>query len=242
MELIQPDWPAPPTVHGGTTLRSGGYSAGRFSSLNLGDHVDDNTAAVAANRRLLSDTLVLPSPPIWLNQVHGTSVVNAFGATPNSVADGSYADRPGVVCAVLTADCLPVIFCDRAGTRVAVAHAGWRGLAAGVLEATVEAMGVVPSQLMAWLGPAIGPQAFEVGGEVREAFVNFANEASEAFTPSLNGRWFADIYVLAAQRLVRRGVADVYGGGWCTFNERDRFYSYRRDKITGRMATLAWID
>ena len=240
---IIPDWPAPARVGALVTTRCGGVSRGAFTGLNLGDHVGDDPAAVAANRDTVRQHV--GGRPVWLSQVHGTRVVDAaeFISVPNPPeADASFARRPGTACVVMTADCLPVLFCDDAGTVVAAAHAGWRGLQAGVLEATVAAMGVPAASMMAWLGPAIGPQAFEVGGEVRDAFMEDAPEAAEAFTPAANGKWLADIYLLARQRLARLGVTRVFGGGFCTVSETERFFSYRRDGQTGRMASLIWLN
>ncbi len=228
MPFIKPDWPAPAGVHALVTTRAGGVSLPPFDSLNLGDHVGDDPAAVALNRQRLR--AFLPAEPCWLKQVHGTTVAQADGLRDAVEADASVAFLPGSVCAVLTADCLPVLFCDRKGSRVAAAHAGWRGLAAGVLESSVAAMRCDPADILAWLGPAIGPQAFEVGDEVREAFV-----------PGRPGKWFADIYELARLRLMQAGVGSVHGGGFCTHADAGRFYSYRRDGTTGRMAALVWL-
>ena len=197
-------------------------------------------AAVARNRELLR--AFLPAEPKWLKQIHGTAVANADILQDAVEADAAVAFKPGAVCAVLTADCLPVLFCDRQGTRVAAAHAGWRGLAAGVLEASVAAMQCDPADIMVWLGPAIGPQAFEVGEEVREAFVRDLPAAAAAFVPGQPGKWQADIYVIARLRLARAGVSQIYGGGLCTYTDAGRFYSYRRDKATGRMASLIWLQ
>lgn len=236
--MILPDWPAPARVHGLMTVRTGGVSQAPWSSFNLGDHVGDDPTHVAANR--VSLRRQLPAEPAWLRQVHSARVVEA-GRDPNPEADASFSRETGQVCAVLTADCLPVLFCDRAGSVVAAAHAGWRGLADGVLEATVAAMQVAPREVMAWMGAAIGPQAFEVGDEVRAAFVTQQPEAAAAFVPHAPGKWLADIYALARIRLGHAGVEAVYGGGRCTFNETDVFYSYRRDGVTGRMASLIWL-
>jgi YfiH family protein len=238
-DWIVPDWPAPAGVHALVTTRAGGVSVGPYASMNLATHVGDDAAAVAENRRRLRDRL--PTEPRWLTQVHGTLVVDAGGASPDTQADAALARGKGVVCAVLTADCLPVLLCDENGTAVAVAHAGWRGLAGGVLEAAVQAMGVPPVRLMAWLGPAIGPQAFEVGAEVRAAFLAQVSEAGAAFAPKANGKWLADLYRLAEQRLNAVGVARIFGGGFCTYHEAERFYSFRREKTTGRMASLIWM-
>ncbi len=237
-DWLIPDWPAPAGVKACVTTRTGGVSLAPFDSLNLGDHVDDSPAAVAENRRRLTDHFSIA--PAWLQQVHGIDVVHA---DPSQVAraDASWTATPGIACTSMTADCLPVLFCDRAGTRVAAAHAGWRGLAAGVLEATLDSLAVAPDQVLVWLGPAIGPTAFEVGPEVREAFVRQMPEAQQAFVPSANaGKFMADIYLLARLRLAARGVTAVYGGGFCTVSD-PRFFSYRRSPRTGRFASLIWL-
>ncbi len=240
-ELIIPDWPAPKRVRALTTTRRGGVSLPPYDSLNLGDHVGDDPAAVAENRRRLLTELELPQEPRWLTQVHGTCSADAAIVRQGCEADASYTDKVGVVCTVLTADCLPVLLCDRAGGQVAAVHAGWRGLLNGVIEQTIAAMDA-EADMLAWLGPAIGPAAFEVGEEVRAAFLADAPEAEVAFVPSPGGRWLADIYSLARQRLHRAGISAIYGGEHCTFSEPERFYSYRRDGRTGRMASLIWIE
>lgn len=239
--LLHPDWPAPPHVHALSTTRQGGVSVPPYASFNLGSHVGDNPAAVAHNRALLRPHL--PSEPAWLNQVHGTRVVEAatVGTVPPD-ADASVTRRSGMVCAILTADCLPVLLTDRSGSVVAAAHAGWRGLLGGVLEATVAKMACPPAEILVWLGAAISPDAFEVGAEVRAAFVAEAAEADVAFQPLPDGKFLADIYQLARQRLARVGVLAVYGGESCTVIEREAFFSYRREGITGRMASLIWRD
>jgi len=240
---IVPEWNAPSNVRALITTRRGGGSGGVYSGLNLGDHVGDDPVHVAQNRAALH--ALLPAEPAWLRQVHGVAVADADALAGPVEADASVARRPGTVCAVLTADCLPLLLCDDAGTVVAAAHAGWRGLAAGVIEHTVRAMGVAPASLMAYLGPAIGPTAFEVGDEVRQAFVVADPAAQQAFTqhsPLGTQKWLADIYLLARQRLQRLGVERVHGGGYCTHNDSQRFYSYRRDGATGRMASLIWLD
>lgn len=239
-DWIVPDWPAPTNVHALATTRHGGVSVGPYTSLNPGDHVGDDPAAVAANRRKLQ--ACLPAQPVWLKQVHGSGIVDAGHVLGVPEADGSVARLPNVVCAVLTADCLPVLLSDRAGTVVAAAHAGWRGLADGVIEAAVKAMAVEAGEILAWLGPAIGPRAFEVGPEVRQIFMEHDPAAALAFIPSVHaGKWLADIYLLARQRLGRMGVTQVFGGAYCTFSDEERFYSYRRDGVTGRMASLVWL-
>jgi YfiH family protein len=240
--LIIPDWPVPARVKAAATLRTGGVSEGTFASFNLGAHVGDDANAVAENRRLLEAALQLPAEPTWLNQVHGTTVVNATeAASSRPSADASVAFGPGAVCVVLTADCLPVLFCDRAATRVGAAHAGWRGLVGGVLEETIKALGVQPFELLAWLGPAIEQTAFEVGPEVLEQFVARDPNNAMAFQANARGRWQADLYQLARNELARLGVISVHGGGFKCFADSERFFSYRRDPRTGRMATLAWL-
>ena len=238
--MLLPTWPAPAGVFSLMTTREGGVSSPPWDNFNLGDHVGDDAAHVAENRARLR--VQLPAEPAWLKQIHGATVVDA--GSDVLTADASVTRQEGCVCAVLTADCLPVLFCDRAGRVVAAAHAGWRGLAQGVLEATVAAMQVPPGDVLAWMGAAIGPQVFEVGDDVRLAFVTQHPEAAAAFVPDpsgVPGKWLADIYQLARIRLNRVGVQEIYGGGRCTFNEADRFYSYRRDGVTGRMASLIWL-
>lgn len=246
LEWIVPDWPdVPPNVRALATQRTGGVSVGSYAMLNLALHVGDDPAAVAANRARLRAAAGLPAEPLWLEQVHGTDVVVHAGATPEHPprADAAVAFEPGRVCVVMTADCLPVVFVDRAGTRVGVAHAGWRGLAGGVLEATIAALDVEPAQLCVWLGPALSPPAFEVGAEVRETFLARNPAHAGAFVPNAHGRFQADLYLLARQALARAGVANVGGGGRCTSGEHERFFSFRRDGgRTGRMATLAWLE
>ncbi|MBM0103439.1 peptidoglycan editing factor PgeF [Steroidobacter sp. S1-65] len=261
IEWITPDWPAPLQVKAAATLRTGGVSEGPFASLNLGSHVGDDPGAVAENRRLLRIALALPAEPVWLNQVHGIDVIDlgsyrrrvdnvTFAAGSENAeakpadaptADASVALEPGAVCVVMTADCLPVLFCDTRGTRVGAAHAGWRGLAGGVLGATIKALDVPSTQLMAWLGPAIEQQAFEVGDEVRERFVQLDARNAAAFHSNARGRWQADLYRLARNELARLGVTAVYGGGFQCFADSKRYFSYRRDSRTGRMATLVWL-
>lgn len=244
-EGFAPDWPAPANVHAWQTTRHGGVSAAPYASLNLGDHVGDDPRAVLANRQAVSVHARLPAEPLWLTQVHGTRVAVAGQDAQGCEADAAVARSVaggGGVAAIMTADCLPVLFCDEAGTVVAAAHAGWRGLAGGVLEATVAAMGAAPERVLAWLGPAIGPTAFEVGDEVRAAFVGQDGDAAAAFAPGAPGKWLANLYALARLRLGRIGVTRVYGGGECTFGQADRYFSYRREARTGRMASLIWLD
>lgn len=237
-DFIFPDWPAPANVHVVQTTRQGGYGAKPFDSLNLGNHVGDDPLVVEKNRQSLAE--LLPSEPIWLEQVHGTHVIQAEHTTCHPTADACVAHTVNAVCVVMTADCLPVLLCDQAGSVVAAVHAGWRGLAAGVIEATVSAMRTKPEQLMAWLGPAIGASAFEVGTEVRDVFMQHDDAAATAFMPHAE-KYLADIYSLARQRLSVLGIHQVYGGQYCTFSDPQRFFSYRRDGNTGRMATLIWL-
>ena len=239
-DFLVPAWPAPDHVRALQTLRSGGYSPAPWASFNLGDHVGDSPALVAANRAKLG--LSLPGNPVWLEQVHGTTAVDADLSTKLLAADAAFSRQPSKVCVVMTADCLPVLFCDGVGTVVAAAHAGWRGLVAGVLEATISKMGVSPGELLAWLGPAIGPSCFAVGDEVRTAFVDHDPAAANAFLPQPPDKWLADIYRLARQRLQAAGVRAIYGGDFCTVSDAKRFFSYRRDGVTGRMASLIWLD
>lgn len=238
--FITPDWPAPAHVRALSTTRRGGCSQPPFDTLNLGTHVGDEAQAVASNRQRLRQHL--PAEPFWLNQVHGSLVVEASPNTPLPDADASITQSAGQVCAIMTADCLPVLFCNRNGDRVAAAHAGWRGLCNGILENTVAAMQCTPGDIMAWLGPAIGPQAFEVGEEVRTAFLAHSPTAASAFQPAPSGKWLADLYQLARQRLAACGVTQVYGGEYCTYQDQERFFSYRRDGKTGRMASLIWLE
>jgi YfiH family protein len=244
IEYLVPDWPAPPVVRAAITTRPGGVSRAPWDSLNLADHVGDDAACVAENRRRLRRALGLPAEPFWLHQVHGCDVADADAAAGDSPceADAAVATRPGRVCAVLTADCLPVLFCSRQGDWVAAAHAGWRGLAAGVLERAVARAPVAAADVLAWLGPAIGPAAFEVGAEVRAAFLAEDAGVAGCFAPSPAGRWLADLYGLARRRLERSGVGWVGGGSLCTFTDAGRFFSFRRDGTTGRMASLIWLQ
>jgi hypothetical protein len=237
MDFILPDWPAPACIRSLVTARQGGVSLPPFHSFNLGDHVGDAPEAVAENRRRLAE--YCGASPFWLKQVHGTQVV-ALPAEGIPEADASYTTQTGVVCSVLTADCLPVLFCDRAGSVVAATHAGWRGLAAGVLEQTIAALPVPAHTLMAWLGPCIGVDAFEVGPEVRAAFVAQDDSAQCAFVQGQGDRFYADLFTLAQQRLIARGVS-VYGRSTCTYGQSERFFSYRKQPTTGRFASLVWI-
>ena len=235
-----PDWPAPKNVHALQTTRNGGFSDTPYASLNLGDHVGDEPLAVSRNRMLLAP--LLPSEPVWLKQVHGTAVVDAAQATCWPEADAIVSSRPGAVCVVMTEDCLPLLLCDERGSVAGAAHAGWRGLCGGVIEQTVRAMNISPRTIMAWLGPAIGAQAFEVGEEVRAAFIAGQAQAAAAFAPGISDKWYADIYQLARLRLNALGVTRIYGGERCTYTDSTRFFSYRRDGATGRMGTFIWLE
>ena len=243
-DWIVPTWEAPANVGALMTTRNGGVSTGPYASLNLGTHVGDADAAVAENRRRLG--VHLPAAPRWLRQVHGTAVVvhRARPAAEPPIADGAATREHGVVCAVLVADCLPVLLADRAGTAVGIAHAGWRGLAAGVVERTVASLadlGASADRLVAWLGPAIGPAAFEVGGEVRASFVGADVGAGQAFVPGAPGKWHADLRALARRRLAACGVRAIAEDDACTVSDAARFYSWRRDRGGGRMAALVWL-
>ena len=244
--MFKADWPAPFHIKTAISTREGGVSLPPYYGLNLGSHVCDRPEAVAQNRQLFRQQATMPAEPLWLNQVHGTECVvleqTDFSAGPVT-ADASTTKTKGLVSVVLTADCLPVLFCDAAGTQVAAAHAGWRGLVDGVLEQSL-AQFSDPTTVMAWLGPAIGPAAFEVGDEVRQAFIAKDAKADAAFisVPGKNGKWLADLYQLARLRLTAAGVNQIYGGGFCTYSDKERFYSYRRDGQTGRMASCIWID
>ena len=240
-ESIIPGWPAPARVRAASTTRLGGISSPPFDSLNLAEHVGDDPTLVAENRRRLAAMLGYSTEPAWLEQVHGITVVAAEMVRAPVVADAAWTHVPGQPCVVMTADCLPVLLCDRAGTVVAAAHGGWRGLAGGILAATVARLEMPPRKLLAWLGPAIGPDVFEVGDEVRAAFLALDAGNAGCFRPSPAGRWLADIYALAQRQLRGLGVREIYGGDYCTFGEPERFFSYRRENRTGRMATLIWL-
>lgn len=240
LRWIEADWPAPAGLRAVFTTRQGGVSTGAHASLNLGGHVGDMPAHVAENRRRLREALALPAEPYWLDQVHGTDVAHA-GLGPRE-ADAAVTSEAGQVLAVMTADCLPVALASRDGRELGLAHAGWRGLASGVLEATVSSMATDPGELRAWLGPAIGPDAFEVGPEVREAFLRQDAGAATCFRPSPAGRWLADLAGLARLRLAALGIHEVHGGGPCTHAAAGEFFSHRRDGTTGRMAALLWRE
>lgn len=235
-----PDWPAPSNVHAAVTLRFGGVSLPPFDSLNPAFHVGDDPAAVEKNRQLINAGLKLPAEPFWLEQIHSNRALEANPEISSRQADAGYSGKPSHVCVVMTADCLPILMCDRQGQFVAAIHAGWRGLVSGIIENTLAAM---PNRdWLVWLGPAIGPESFEVGEDVREAFMQKSPEFSAGFRRGKPGKWLADIYVLAKVQFSQLRIKNIYGGGFCTVNDAQRFYSYRRDKQTGRMAALIWRD
>ena len=243
MAWTLPDWPAPSGVRALSTRRHGGVSAAPFESLNLGAHVGDSAEAVAENRRRLRTAARLPAEPVWLSQQHGTNVLDLDGAHDAPAgADASFTRRPGRVCAILTADCMPVLLASDSGAGVAAAHAGWRGLAAGVIEATVRALALPPQSLLAWLGPSIGPAHFEIGAEVREELLRADPQAEAAFERNARGRYMADLAALARRRLERLGIVRTYGGDACTYAAPEEYFSYRRNGRTGRQATLIWLE
>lgn len=249
-DWVIPDWPAPARVQAVSTTRAGGVSRGAYASFNLGAHVGDDPRAVGENRLYLRAEMDLRREPHWLTQVHGARVVRLEDRTHTEsmddpwsfpTGDGAVTGASDHACVIMTADCLPVLLCDRAGTTIAAAHCGWRGLARGVLEATVAAMGTPPMEILAWLGPAIGPDVYQVGEEVRIALLKDHSEADQAFVPQSAGKWLCDLYLIASQRLRRIGIPHLYGGGFCTYSDRERFFSYRRDGECGRMVTLIWL-
>ncbi len=241
-EWLRPEWPAPARVRAFVTTRSGGVSEGAYASLNLGLRSGDDPARVQRNRDIVRAHL--PAEPRWLAQVHGTDVARldrrAEGQVPH--ADGAVTGVPGTVCVILAADCMPLLLCDRLGRRVGAVHAGWRGMAAGAIEHAVAALDTAPREVIAWMGPAIGPQSFEVGPEVRAAFTQVDPAATSAFTQKGGGKFLADLYALARQRLARAGVLDVHGGGYCTHRDGARFFSYRREPMSGRMGAFIWLE
>lgn len=235
---LKADWPAPDFIKAGTTLRQGGMSKGTFDSFNLATHVGDELAVVTQNRSMLN----VPNAPQWLEQVHSTKAVLLPNEEITPEADAAYTSEKNIVCAVMTADCLPLLITDKQGSCVAAIHAGWRGLCAGIIEATIKKIAVEPESLLVWLGPAIGPDVYEIGEEVYHAFIKDDDEAKQAFTSVSEGQWLFDIYHLAKLRLNKIGVKQIYGGDRCTLSEEEQFFSYRRDGVTGRMASLIWID
>jgi YfiH family protein len=243
IEFIYPDWPAPDNVRAIATTRFGGVSEGDYASLNLGDHVADEPALVARNRNILIEQAVLPAEPRWLAQVHGMTVVQADAVAGRVEADAAWTSTPNVPCAVLTADCLPVLLCDRHGKQVAAVHAGWRGLCAGVLDTSVTKFldaAIPPTEILAWLGPAIGSAAYEVDAVVKNAFTTRLPDSTTCFSAVRPGHWQFDLYAAAREILASLGVTQVFGGDFCTYSE-DRFYSYRRQPNCGRQASLVWL-
>jgi len=241
-ELIYPSWPAPPHIKAFTTTRSGGVSAAPFDSLNLGEHVGDVSMIVEQNRKILLNSTELPESPRWLSQHHGSRVIESVHWSAGMSADGIATNTLNHVCPILTADCLPILLCNQQGDRIAAVHAGWRGLANGVVENAIASFGFNNQNIMAWLGPAIGPENFEVGQDVYDSFVQHDVIAKQAFKQTDDTHYSSDIYLLARQRLRALGVIDIYGGQLCTFNDPTRFFSYRRNNVTGRMATVIWIQ
>ncbi len=237
-----PDWPAPIKVKSLSTTRIGGVSTSPYSSLNLATHVGDNPIHVAHNRQKISSIAHLPEQPRWLEQTHGTRVLESHEWQLNINADAMYSCQPQHVCTVMTADCLPVLVCNKQGTYVAAIHAGWRGLADGIIEKTIQTYQGNNDDLLIWLGPAIGAQQFEVGHDVLDYFTQQGFDTSQSFIPSTKGHYLADIYGLARQHIARSGVENIYGGDLCTVSEPNEFFSYRREGITGRMASMIWID
>lgn len=244
MNWIEPDWPVAKNIHAAVTLRTGGVSQGAFNSLNPALHVNDDSKRVLSNRKTIVDMLNLPADPVWLEQIHSNQVVNVDKFSKKLIqADASYTHQPNIVCGVLTADCLPILLSassKQKPTKVAAIHAGWRGLLSGIISQTITVFN--ESDIIAWLGPAIGPNCFEVGHEVQQMFVNKSNKYSAAFKQKNKDKFLADIYKIAKIELASQGVSKVYGGDLCTFTDSKNFYSYRRDGETGRMATLIWRD
>ena len=240
--IITPNWPAPTNIKAYTTLRTGGVSPAPYHSFNLAEHVGDDALNVAANRKILSDTLRLHSNPIWLEQTHSTIVIAASPDIQGKEADAAFTNEANRICVIMTADCLPILICNQSGSHVAAIHAGWRGLANGIIEKTLQAMQLPPQEILIWLGPAIGPNTFEVGAEVRERFITKYPEAANEFLASTNQKWLGNLYGLARLHFNKQGVTQIYGGDFCTFTDKDRFFSYRRDNgKTGRMASLIWL-
>jgi YfiH family protein len=245
---LLPNWPAATKIRAYFTTRQGGFSQGPYASFNLGDHVGDEVDFVKKNRELLIQDLNLPAAPIWPNQIHGIDVIDADNIDKNTkinmpTADAMFATKPNIVCAILTADCLPIFVCDKNASCVGIIHGGWRSLAAGIIDATVKKLPVEPKDLFIWLGPAIGPEKFEVGEEVRDQFLANSREAERAFKiiNTKTNKFLANIYLLATQQLNQLGIHRIFGGEYCTYTDQENFFSYRRDKTTGRMASLIWI-
>ena len=239
---IPADWPAPKHIYAGTTTRIGGCSLGTYSSMNLASHVDDNPGHVSQNRILLGERLSLPDEPLWLQQIHGNKVINLATENINQPADGAYTNKQNQICVVLTADCLPLLLCNTAGTEIAAIHTGWRGFSGNIISNTLNAFATRPQELMAWIGPNISANHYEVGEEVRTACLKIINDPGGAFKQGRPGHWFADMQMLVRQQLLCAGIQDTYGGEYCTYTDYQHFYSYRRDGITGRVASLIWMN
>jgi polyphenol oxidase len=239
---IEANWPAPDHVHAGTTKRPGGTSSAPYDSFNLAEHVGDDRQKVTANRQLLRKYLHLPANPVWLRQAHGNQVINAHTTAQDTTADGSYTDTAGIVCAVLTADCLPLLLCDTRGTEIAAIHIGWRSFSRNIIQNALAMFSASPGEVMAWLGPCISSNNYEVGNDVRDSCLEISKRFEIAFTPIHDGYWQADLARLAKLQLEEHGLENIYGGEYCTFAEKSLFYSYRREGTTGRMASLIWMD
>ena len=239
---LQADWPAPDFIKAGTTLRRDGMSKGVFASFNLATHVGDELAAVEKNRSILTRSLNLPNTPQWLEQIHSTKAVLLPNEETIPKADASYTSKENIICAVMTADCLPLLITNKQGSCVAAIHAGWRGLCDGIIEVTITKLAVEPESLFVWLGPAIGADVYEIGEEVYDAFTQDDNKAKQAFTSVSEGHWLFDVYQLAKYSLQKMGIKEIYGGDHCTLSETERFFSYRRDNVRGRMASRLWIE
>lgn len=241
MELIAANWPAPKNITAFTTTRNGGVSKAPYDTFNLAAHADDNVEHVLENRKRLRENFKLPNEPAWLQQTHSNIAVYIDDDFKKCEADASYTDQKNQVCVVMTADCLPILITNKQGTEIAAIHAGWQGLAKGIIEATIKKLKSDPNDLMAWLGPAIGPNVFEVGADVHELFINHDVKAESGFTPFAKDKWLMNIYHLGTQRLNDVGVTQIYGGDYCTYSEPEKFFSYRREKVTGRMVSLIYI-
>ena len=239
--LIYPDWPAPENIKAISTTRIGGFSLPPYDELNLADHVDDNPDAVNKNRVYLGELADLPESPRWLSQIHETRVLNSHDWQPDVQADAMISNSLNHICTTMTADCLPILLCTQQGDTVAAIHAGWRGLAAGIIEQTINKFSCAPQNIIAWLGPAIGPTQFEVGTEVYQLFTHDCPKAKQAFQQTDSSHYLANIYCLARQHLTKLGITAIYGGNYCTVTDKQLFFSYRRDGVTGRMASMIWI-
>ena len=240
IEIIKPDWPAPKNIVAFTTTRNGGVSYDGCSSLNLGNRNADSADNIATNRKILRTKMQLPNEPYWINQTHSKIAITIDHHYKITEADASFTTEIDCICVVNTADCLPLLVCNREGTAVAAIHAGWRSLVSGIIENTLDLFPQAPEEILVWLGPAIGPEVYEVGDEVRDAFLEHDPQAELAFKPSPNDRWLMDMYLLARQRLQKKNITAIYGGEFCTYTQNDQFFSHRRDSKTGRQASLIY--